>query len=219
MHLARRPLATACSGGPGGRGWPGPPAGDARGLTGRTGETRSWEQRLLGHVQHPEMCREVLLTSGGAAIALSVWRPDDPRGTVVLVPGTATHPLLSEEFLDRLAAAGLGRGRVHLQAHGKSPRVPRMQRFARMVNTAEDGHTIGRSGARAPRRPRRIEPWRVGGTARHSGRCARWVDLVVVDADCHLILNEALDVSVPAVLAAVDACLDDVQPYARGTGA
>ncbi|HSK26078.1 MAG TPA: alpha/beta hydrolase [Jiangellales bacterium] len=306
-------------------------------------------ERLLGHVQHPETYREVLLTSAGAPIALSVWEPDTPRATVVFVPGTAAHPLFYEEFLDRLVQSGLAVVGVHPQAHGKSPRVRRVLRFADLVTNAVDAarwasRELGRpvvlcgssqggliaplaatAGApvvgvvahnifdpqdpsaaavtrfRGARRLHRPVQAAMSGAARLVPRLpvpvtayldlgrvfgAGWtrelfeldplgrrsyplqfladlmtvdtrplydgslrvpvtvlatrgdplfalvdleavacrlvapqVDLVVLEADCHLVLNEALDLAVPAVVAAVDGFLADAPRAASRTGA
>lgn len=84
---------------------------------------RTREQRLLNSVQRPELYEEVLLKSAGALIALSVWRGEREAPCVVFLPGTMTHPLFYEEFLDGLARAGFNLVGVHFQGHGKSPRV------------------------------------------------------------------------------------------------
>lgn len=103
---------------------------------------RSREARLLGRVQHPERYREVLIPSGGAPIALSVWEPPSDaalvRGAVVFVPGTAVHPLFYEELLDGLCSAGWAVVGVHPEGHGKSPRVRRTLRLARAVDNVRD---------------------------------------------------------------------------------
>ena len=61
---------------------------------------RSAEQKLLNAVQRPEAYREVVVCSAGTRIVLSVW--DAPGGTpvVLFLPGTMTHPLFYEEFLE-----------------------------------------------------------------------------------------------------------------------
>ncbi len=111
--------------------------GSAPGFT-----ARSRQARLLGTVQHPERYREVLVPSGGVPIALSVWEPPagaaPVRGAVVFVPGTAVHPLFYEELLDGLSSAGWAVVGVHLEGHGKSPRVHRTMRLARAVQNVRD---------------------------------------------------------------------------------
>lgn len=113
---------------------------------------RSPEARLLGHVQHPERYREVLIESAGAPVALSVWEPageaEAPSGTVVFVPGTAVHPLFYEEFLDGLSGAGWAVVGVHPEGHGKSPRVRRPLRLASLVRNARDA--VAWAGVHSP---------------------------------------------------------------------
>lgn len=108
---------------------------------------RSREDRLLGHVQHPGRYHEVLISSAGAPIALSVWdpagrtpidEPAAPRGVVVFLPGTAVHPLFYEEFLDALSLAGWAVVGVHPEGHGKSPRVRRTLCWTSVITNAVD---------------------------------------------------------------------------------
>lgn len=87
---------------------------------------RTQQQRTLNQVQRSEAYREVLVHSAGTRIALSVWEADDPLApAVVFLPGTMTHPLLYEEFLDALNRAGLTVVGLHPAGHGKSPRLRR----------------------------------------------------------------------------------------------
>jgi alpha-beta hydrolase superfamily lysophospholipase len=64
---------------------------------------------------------EVLLEAPGAPVVLSVWSGESGAAPVVFLPGTMTHPLFYEEFLDGLSRAGLNVVGVHFQGHGKSP--------------------------------------------------------------------------------------------------
>lgn len=144
---------------------------------------RSRESRLLGRVQHPETYREILIESAGVPIALSVWEPERPRGTVVFVPGTASHPLFYEEFLDgpRTAFSG-SRGASPRACDDGSLRIPVTVLTARrdpLFPLAETRATVAR--LRAPRK-----------------------ELVLLDVACHLVLNEALGLALPAALAALD---------------
>jgi len=84
---------------------------------------RTRDQRLLNAVQRPDAYDEVVLDSGGVPVVLSVWAgpPDSPA--VLFLPGTMTHPLFYEDFLDALNRDGLTVVGLHPQAHGKSPRV------------------------------------------------------------------------------------------------
>lgn len=80
------------------------------------------EQERLNAVQRPEAYREGLIESAGLPVALSVWRGDPGRASVLFLPGTMTHPLFYEAFLDALNRAGHTVVGVHLPGHGKSPR-------------------------------------------------------------------------------------------------
>jgi alpha-beta hydrolase superfamily lysophospholipase len=112
---------------------------------------RTCEQRLLNAVQRPEVYEEVLVESAGALIALSVWRGESDAPCVVFLPGTMTHPLFYEEFLDGLARAGFNVVGVHFQGHGKSPRVRRLFSFDDLVQNAFDAvrYANGRFGGDA----------------------------------------------------------------------
>ena len=99
---------------------------------------RTATDRLLNAVQRPDAYREVIIRSAEAPIVLSVWdgRPGQPA--IVFLPGTMTHPLFYEEFLDALNRAGLTAVGVHAQGHGKSPRVHRPLTFPTLVTNARD---------------------------------------------------------------------------------
>jgi pimeloyl-ACP methyl ester carboxylesterase len=57
---------------------------------------------------------------------------------VVFLPGTMTHPLFYEGFLDALNRTGISAIGVHFQGHGKSPRVRRPLTFTTLVTNARD---------------------------------------------------------------------------------
>jgi alpha-beta hydrolase superfamily lysophospholipase len=82
------------------------------------------------------MYEEVLVESSGAPVALSVWRGGAGTAPVVFLPGTMTHPLFYEEFLDGLARAGFDVVGVHFRGHGKSPRVRRLYSFDDLIQDA-----------------------------------------------------------------------------------
>jgi alpha-beta hydrolase superfamily lysophospholipase len=95
---------------------------------------RTHEQRVLNAVQRPEAYEEVLLDSDGMPVVLSVWAATTPQAPAVLfVPGTMTHPLFYEDFLDALARDGLTVVGIHPPAHGKSPRVRRPLTFEALL--------------------------------------------------------------------------------------
>ena len=109
---------------------------------------RSRAQRLLNAVQRPEIYEEVLLDPSGVPIALSIWRGQSGAPCVVFLPGTMTHPLFYEEFLDGLAQAGFNVLGVHYAEHGKSPRVKRLFSFEDLVQNGLDA--VGYASERFP---------------------------------------------------------------------
>ena len=99
---------------------------------------RTASDKLLNKVQRPDAYREVVVWSGDAPIVLSVWAGQPGKAAVVFLPGTMTHPLFYEEFLDALNRHGLNVIGVHSQAHGKSPRTRRQLTFSALVTNARD---------------------------------------------------------------------------------
>jgi alpha-beta hydrolase superfamily lysophospholipase len=112
---------------------------------------RTREQRLLNAVQRPEVYEEILLEPSGAPITLSVWRGEPEAPCVVFLPGTMTHPLFYEEFLDGLSRAGITVVGVHLRGHGKSPRTRQTLSFEDLVQDGHNAvsHAIERFGGKA----------------------------------------------------------------------
>ena len=99
---------------------------------------RTATDKLLNAVQRPDAYREVVISSAGAPIVLSVWNGRPGRPGVVFLPGTMTHPLFYEELLDALNRTGLTVVGVHSQGHGKSPRTRVPLTFARLLTNARD---------------------------------------------------------------------------------
>ena len=99
---------------------------------------RTVTERMLNQVQRPEAYREDVIASAGAPVVLSVWGGSPGACAVVFLPGTMTHPLFYEEFLDALNLAGHTVVGVHSQGHGKSPRVRRPLTFQALVTNARD---------------------------------------------------------------------------------
>lgn len=99
---------------------------------------RTHAQRLLNGVENPERYQEVTITSAEAPIVLSVWLGRDSGPVVVFLPGTMTHPLFYEEFCDGLADAGINVVGVHLEGHGKSPRLNRVLRWDHLLSNTID---------------------------------------------------------------------------------
>ena len=99
---------------------------------------RTASQRVLNAVKRPEAYDEVVISSAGAPVVLSVWRAGPGAPAVVFLPGTMTHPLLYEELCDGLALAGFTVVGLHGQGHGKSPRVRRPLTFGTLLANARD---------------------------------------------------------------------------------
>lgn len=99
---------------------------------------RNPTDKLLNKVERPDAYREVVILSGATPIVLSVWDGHPGRASVVFLPGTMTHPLFYEEFLDALNRTGLTVIGVHSQGHGKSPRNRQPLTFARILINARD---------------------------------------------------------------------------------
>ena len=99
--------------------------------------TQTLEQPILDRASHPNSYYETMIVSAGAPIVLSVWPGDPGSPTVVFLPGTMTHPLFYEEFLEA-APAGLAVVGVHYQGHGKSPRLGSRLGWANLVANAAD---------------------------------------------------------------------------------
>ncbi|PFG41039.1 alpha-beta hydrolase superfamily lysophospholipase [Georgenia soli] len=84
---------------------------------------RTAQEKALNAVQRPTAYREVLIESSGAPVALSVWDGPATGPAVLFLPGTMTHPLFYEDFLDALNRGGLTVVGLHPVGHGKSPSV------------------------------------------------------------------------------------------------
>lgn len=97
---------------------------------------RTETQRLLNTASRPEIYEEVTVDSARGPIVLSVWKSEPATATVVFLPGTMTHPLFYEEFLDGLAAEGFTVVGVHFTGHGKSPRLRSAYRFEDLASDA-----------------------------------------------------------------------------------
>ncbi len=99
---------------------------------------RSRADRILNRVTRPEIYEEALIESAGSPIALSVWKscPEDP--VVVFIPGTKTHPLFYEDFLNHLALQKYNVIGMHLVGHGKSPRVKSLYSYKEMLQNGID---------------------------------------------------------------------------------
>jgi len=99
---------------------------------------RTTAEKLLNAVERPEAYQESVISSAGAPIVISVWagRPGSP--SVVFLPGTMTHPLFYEEFLDALNREGITVVGLHSQGHGKSPRVRGLLTFDVLLTNARD---------------------------------------------------------------------------------
>jgi hypothetical protein len=56
-------------------------------------------------VQRPEIYEDALIEPSGMPIALSIWKGVAGAPSVMFLPGTLTHPLFYEEFLNGRAQA------------------------------------------------------------------------------------------------------------------
>lgn len=93
---------------------------------------------LLNNVSRPECYEEAIIESNSAPVALSVWKSNREDPCVVFFPGTMTHPLFYEEFLDLIALQGFNVMGVHPVGHGKSPRVKKIYSFDEMLKNGSD---------------------------------------------------------------------------------
>lgn len=112
---------------------------------------RSKHEKLLNAVARADVYREVVISSVGVPIVLSVWAGRPTAPALVFLPGTMTHPLFYADFLGRLNEAGVTVVGVHSQGHGKSPRVRRRLTFDVLVENARDAFAWTR--AAFPDRP------------------------------------------------------------------
>lgn len=99
---------------------------------------RTSDQRRLNAVQRPDAYEEVVIASGGVPVVLSVWRGSPSAPAVLFLPGTMTHPLFYEDFLDALNREGMTVVGLHPQAHGKSPRVRKPLTLAALLQNGRD---------------------------------------------------------------------------------
>jgi alpha-beta hydrolase superfamily lysophospholipase len=93
---------------------------------------------IANQTSDPISYEETVIVSAGAPIVLSIWRGDPGAPTVVFLPGTMTHPLFYEEFLNGLNRRGLSVVGVHYQGHGRSPRLGSRLGWANLVANATD---------------------------------------------------------------------------------
>jgi alpha-beta hydrolase superfamily lysophospholipase len=93
---------------------------------------------IANQTSDPIPYEETVIVSAGAPIVLSIWRGDPGAPTVVFLPGTMTHPLFYEEFLNGLNRRGLSVVGVHYQGHGRSPRGGSRLGWANLVANATD---------------------------------------------------------------------------------
>jgi alpha-beta hydrolase superfamily lysophospholipase len=119
---------------------------------------------------------------------LSVWAAATPQAPAVLfVPGTMTHPLFYEDFLDALARDGLTVVGLHPPAHGKSPRVRRPLTFEALLRGGQTA--LGWMRSRFPAAPLVVLGSSQGGVVAMS-LAVREHDLAAVFA--HNVLDPAL---------------------------
>jgi alpha-beta hydrolase superfamily lysophospholipase len=152
---------------------------------------RTTEQRILNAVQHPDRYREVLIDSAGFPVALSVWKGSADEPVVLFLPGTMTHPLFYEEFLDELNGDGLTVVGLHAAGHGKSPRLRRRLTFDVLVQNVLDA--LGWVRTTFPSQPRVLLGSSQGGVLALAA-AARAADV------SRVVTHNVLDPDLPATL-------------------
>lgn len=81
---------------------------------------------------------EVLIPSGETHIALSIYKAEYEAPVIIFLPGTMTHPLFYDEFLNRLASNGFNIVGIHFISHGKSPRDKQIFTIQDMIQNTQD---------------------------------------------------------------------------------
>ena len=107
---------------------------------------KDYDEVLLKGVSRPEYYEEVTIKSNSVPIVLSIWKSKKEDPCIIFFPGTMTHPLFYEEFLNLLSLNGFNVIGVHLVCHGKSPRVKELYSFDEMLQNGKDAisYAIGR---------------------------------------------------------------------------
>jgi len=99
---------------------------------------KEYNERILNSVSRPECYEEVIIESNSVPIALSIWKSKKEAPCIVFFPGTMTHPLFYEEFLNLLSLSGFNVIGIHPVCHGKSPRVKKLYSFDEMLQNGKD---------------------------------------------------------------------------------
>jgi len=98
---------------------------------------RTNEQMLLNQSGYMNY-RELMISSAGIRIVLSLYDAGKGRPCIVFLPGTMTHPLMYDDFLALLAENGFTVAGVHFLSHGKSPREKQLYSFQDMLQNVND---------------------------------------------------------------------------------
>ncbi len=101
---------------------------------------RSFDEKLL-NLSAYEHYQEVLISSVGTQIALSIYEAEPDSPCVIFLPGTMTHPLFYDEFLAGLAKQGYNVIGLHFVSHGKSPRGKIIYGFSDLLQNVQDAVT------------------------------------------------------------------------------
>lgn len=110
---------------------------------------RATAPNMLATVQDFGSYEEATIVSGGAAIVLSIWLADPQASTVLFLPGTMTHPLFYQGFLQGLNHAGFNVVGVHFVGHGKSPRIASFT-FEDLLQNARDALSYAKTRFSGP---------------------------------------------------------------------
>ena len=85
--------------------------------------------------------KEVQILSDEAPIILSIWEASPQSPTIMFLPGTMSHPLMYQPFLEGLCKCGFHVVGVHYISHGKSPRTEKNYDMDDLAQNVSDAAT------------------------------------------------------------------------------
>ncbi|NTW05673.1 MAG: alpha/beta fold hydrolase, partial [Peptococcaceae bacterium] len=111
---------------------------------------RTKMDRMLNNVSRPDCYEEAIIESVTGPLVLSIWKSRHGDPTVLFIPGTKTHPLFYEDFLNQLAMKNVNVIGLHLVGHGKSPRVKGLYTYNEMLQNGLDAiqYALDRFGSK-----------------------------------------------------------------------
>lgn len=89
------------------------------------------------------MYREITIQSNSVPIVLSIWQSDIGNPSIVFLPGTMSHPLMYQEFLEGLSNIGFHVIGLHYLSHGKSPKIKMNYTMEDLLCNVYDATTYG----------------------------------------------------------------------------